>query len=140
MKRLASLVLAAFLSVPTALPLATVTATAVVVTSCAKAPVALTPQATVAWYGTRVIANLDLLRDTVISANSLTPPLISTDSARKVVLYHRSALLIIHEAPEGWRNTVQTSLDELVKKLPSNERDIVNPYVQLVKTLLQEIR
>src|SRR5689334_5147863 len=85
-------------------------ALAVSCTSATKAPPNLTPQATTAWYGTQVIKVIDLLRDTAVDANHVTPPLLSTDSTRRLVNWHRSALDVVHQAPAGWPNAVSTGL------------------------------
>src|SRR6266550_45349 len=79
---------------------------ALVQSACAaKAPPSLSPEATTAWYGTRVIKALDLLRDSATSAEAAHPQLLSTETTRRIVLYHRAALQTIHDAPAGWPTT-----------------------------------
>jgi hypothetical protein len=101
-------------------------------------PPNLTPEAVVAFHNTRVIKGLDLIRDTAIAANAQNPPLVSTATTRKVVLFHRSALDTIYAGP-GWQPKVLTALDETVRDLPSAESRLVAPYVVLVKTIIQEV-
>ena len=108
--------------------------------ACASAPPNLSPAGVTAFNNTRVVKGLDLVRDTAITANAQTPPLVSTDTTRKIVTYHRSALLVIRDVPTGWKASVLTGLDETVKNLPGNEAQLFAPYVALVKTLIQEIR
>ncbi len=108
--------------------------------ACASAPLNLSPAGQTAFQNTRVIKGLDLIRDTAVSANAQIPPLVSTDTTRKIVTYHRSALLIIRDVPNGWKASVLTGLDETVKDLPAKEAQLIAPYVALVKTLVQEIR
>lgn len=107
--------------------------------ACKHAPPNLSPRGKAAWYGMRVIKNLDLLRDTAISANAQTPPLLSEATTRKIVIAHRSAITVVHAAPNGWEDAVKVSLNEVLKDLPPNERAVVAPYVQLVLTVLQEV-
>jgi hypothetical protein len=110
-----------------------------IATSCAKAPPSLSPVGVQAFNNTRVIKALDLVRDTAIDANAQVPPLVSTVTTRKIVTYHRSAIIIIHGTPNGWKATVLTGLDETVKNLPPAEAALVAPYVTLVKVIIEEV-
>lgn len=110
----------------------------VLAVSCAKVPPSLTPAGVAAFQGTQAIKALDLLRDAAIDANALTPPLISTDTTRRVVLYHKSAITIIHSTPAGWRSTVQTGLTELRQSLQGSELEQLVPYLRLAQALIEE--
>lgn len=103
-------------------------------------PPNLSPQATLAYKNTQVIKGLNLLRDTAISANAQVPPLISEATTRKIVLYHQSAVKTIDSLQSGWKSTVSVGLDEVTRNLPSNERQLLTPYISLVKTVLAEIQ
>lgn len=105
----------------------------------ANAPPNLSPVARQAFTNTRVIKGLDLIRDTAVSANAQVPPLVSTDTTRKIVAYHRSALLVIRDVPNGWKATVMTGLTETVRGLPPAESQLLGPYVALVTTILNEV-
>jgi hypothetical protein len=107
--------------------------------ACTHAPPTASPQAQLAFQGTRVIKALDLLRDFAIDGNAQVPPLISTATTRKVVVYHRSAITLIHDIPSGWKATVLTGLDEVGKDLPATESQKLAPYLVLVKTVLAEV-
>lgn len=109
------------------------------VTSCAKAPPTLSPAGVAAYHATRVVKALDILRDAAIDGEAQTPKLISTDDTRKVVVYHRSAVLTIETVPSGWAPVVTTGLVELEKNLAPQHRTRLAPYFALVKTLIQEI-
>ena len=114
--------------------------TAVALSGCAsQPPPSLTPQATVAWYGAQLIKDLDLLRDVVIDANAQVPPLVSTVATREVVRWHKSAITLVHEAPSGWQALLLKGLYEVIGHLPSHEYRIVLPYVELIKTILNEV-
>lgn len=106
-------------------------------TSCASAPTSLTPAGIEAFNKTRVIKGLDVLRDTAIEANKTVPPLISTDTTRKVVTYHRSTLIVINTS--GVKAITLTSLDELIKDLPKSEADLLAPYIALTKVIINEV-
>jgi len=108
--------------------------------ACAKTPPNLSPAAATAFQNTRIIKGLDLLRDTAIDAEAQVPPLLSTDTTRKVVMYHRSALLVIDAIGDGWQTTLTTGLDELVANLPPTESTLLAPYVSLARTLIEETR
>lgn len=96
------------------------------------------PEATAAFRNTRVIKGLDLLRDTAIDANAENPPLLSTETTRKVVLFHQSTLKIIAATEDGWVEAAKQSLRELADNVPPNERGLLGPYLGLTKTLLAE--
>lgn len=108
--------------------------------SCVHAPPTLSPAATVAFNNTRVIKGLDLLRDTVVGANAQVPPLVATETARKVVLYHQTALTVMQAAQAGWQAAVLAGLNRLAADLPAKDRPVVAPYVALVKTILAEVQ
>lgn len=108
-------------------------------TACAHAPANLSPQGVVAWQATRVIAALDVVRDIAVDANKTTPPALSTDTTRKIVTWHRAALTVVHQSPQGWRATVTTTLTELLRTLSEAERHTLQPYVTLLVTVLQEV-
>lgn len=106
---------------------------------CVKTPPNLTPQATIAFKGTQAVKALDLLRDMAIAANAQTPPLLPEDVTRKVVLYHQSTVKVIQAAPGGWKQTAQAGLDELVNNLSPPQRELLSPYVSLIKSILTEV-
>jgi len=109
------------------------------VSSCTNNPPPnLSPAGVAAFNNTRIIKGIDVLRDVAILANAQNPPLITEANTRKLVTWHRSALLLINSSTAGWPATVQTGLDELLKDLPPAESRTLGPYVALVKTLLGE--
>lgn len=109
-------------------------------TACAaNAPPNLSPVARQAFVATRVIKGLDLIRDTAITANAQLPPLLSTDATRAIVEYHRSSLLVMQDVPNGWKVTVLTGLNEMVRRLPPHDAQLIAPYVALTKTILAEV-
>ena len=105
-----------------------------------QAPPVLTPQAHVAFYGTQVIHDLDVLRDIIVLAEKSTPQIISTDAARRYIGYHEYAITLVHDAPTGYQAVVQRGLDEYVKSLSAKELVIVAPYVALINAVLQEVQ
>ena len=110
--------------------------------SCAKAPPNLSPAGAQAWYATRVVKGLDVLRDTAIDANNQTPPLLTTAETRCVVTTHQTILQTMQAKPSGWPTTVSTALDGLTKPgcLSARSVAILTPYVAVVKTALQEVK
>jgi hypothetical protein len=107
------------------------------ISACAKAPPNLSPAGTAAFYGTRVIHGLDAFRDIAISANE--NKLITTDATRAIVTYHKSAITVVRATPQGWQSTLLTGLDQLLANLQPDERQLLQPYVVLLRTILQEV-
>ena len=107
--------------------------------ACASAPSQLSPIGRSAFYTMRVVRSLDMVRDIAISANAQTPPLLSTAVTRQVVEYHRSALLTMKQAPEGWKAVVSTGLEQLSTKLLPDDLKQLKPYLDLTRVLLQEV-
>lgn len=105
----------------------------------ASAPIGLSKQGTAAFNNTRVIKGLDLLRDTATAANAQTPPLLSTDTTRKIVLYHQAAIKTIDAVSSGWQATVLAGLDDVIKTLAPKEQQLLAPYIALVKTIIAEV-
>jgi hypothetical protein len=122
---------------------------------CAPVPTPLSPDARIAFHATRVVQVLDVVRDAAIAANDVSPPLISTDATRRVVLFHRSAVQIISVSPSGWRPTVKAGLFELTchpqaapmqppppctPQLAPHEVTRLYPYVGLALVVIEEVR
>ena len=111
------------------------------VASCGPAykPPTLSPAASVAWDGTKVIRALDVIRDLTIDGEKQTPKVFSTEMTRKVVVWHTAAITTVHAAPAGWSQTVQTGLEELQKLLTPTEQQQIGPYLALARTVLKEV-
>ncbi len=103
-------------------------------------PPNLTPPAVIAWEGTKVIKTLDLIRDVAIDANNVVPPQVSTDTTRQVVAFHRSAITVVHDAKEGWRATVNSSLDQLVRNLVAHDKGQLAAYIELIRNVLKAVQ
>lgn len=106
---------------------------------CAKAPPNLTPAAQHAFYGAQVIKDLDRLREVAVAAHATVPPLLSSPETLAVVEWHKAAIVTIHDAPAGWKATVQTGLDQMLQTLSPKAREAIAPYIGLVRAILQEI-
>jgi len=100
----------------------------------------LTPEASIAFKATQAVHALDLLRDTATTANAQTPPLLTTEVTRKVVLYHQSTVKVIQSSPGGWKVIAETGLDEVTKNLSSADRQTLEPYIALVRAILAEVK
>lgn len=106
---------------------------------CAKAPPALSPTGRAAFQATRVVAALDVLRNFAIDAEAQTPKVLSTDTTRKIVLYHRGAIRTIGAVPQHWNGVVDTGLTELLAALSADERQRLAPYITLIRTIMNEV-
>lgn len=100
----------------------------------------LSAQGKAAYQAKKVVAALDALRDVAVSAEAQNPKLISTENTRKVVNYHTAALKILSATPEGWKATVTKGLDEVLGQLSEKERSQVEPFANLAKALLAEVK
>lgn len=112
---------------------------ALLTVGCAKAPPNLSPAGARDFQNTRVIKTLDLIRDTAQDANAQTPPLVSTNTARTITQWHRSALLIIDATRSGWCVTVKASTAETFKNLDAAAQRLLSPYFSLASTLFNEV-
>jgi len=117
----------------------TLAALLVALFGCSKAPPTLSPTGTAAFHATRVVKALDVLRDFAISAEAQNPKLLSTANTRKVIDFHDSALKTISAVPSGWKPTVTAALAQLQQDLPVADWTRLQPYVVLVKTLMEAI-
>ncbi len=112
---------------------------ALVLPACAPIPAPLSPAGKIAIQNTRVIKALDLLRDAAVDANAAVPPLLSTDTTRKIVTWHRSTLLVIQASGSGWQTAVKEGLTQLKADLPAADVVKLAPYLTLIQTLLTEV-
>lgn len=116
-----------------------VVAALLAVAACAKAPPSLSPVGVRAFHATRAVAVLDVVRDTAVAAEAATPRLLSTDSARLVVQWHRAAVAAAGATPSGWEATVLSGLDGVERNLTPEEQNVLRPYFSLVKSILREV-
>lgn len=110
-----------------------------VVSSCAKVPPTLTPVGVKAFQATQAVHVLDLVRDTAIAAEAAQPQLLSTETTRKVVQWHRVAVALAGQTPAGWEATVLSGLTEVERALKPGEREVLAPYLALAKTILMGV-
>lgn len=99
--------------------------------ACPARPPNLSVAARHAFTNTQVVKVLDLVRDSAVSANAMTPPLVSTETTRKIVQFHASTLKVIDATTTGWQKTVQQSLQAIYDNLPPAERTLLAPYINL---------
>ena len=106
-------------------------------TGCASAPPNIGQPATAAFYQHRAQDALTQIRN--VAQSAAAQGLVSQQTANDITRWHRAAIVTVHQASAGWRETVITSLQEAVKLLPEAEAKIVRPYVALAVTLLREV-
>jgi hypothetical protein len=105
---------------------------------CAHPPPNLNPAATAAWHQHELQKDLDIVRD--VAQDASAQGVVSVAAARKVTQWHRSAIVLVHEAPNGWRTTLLTSLDQLQADLPAADYAKVARYVALARVVIQEVQ
>jgi hypothetical protein len=106
---------------------------------CAKAPPNLSPVGVRAFHATRAVQVLDLVRDTAIAAEAATPQLLSTESTRAVVTWHRAAVAAAGATPAGWQASVLAGLENVERALKPDEQQVLRPYLVLAKSILREV-
>ena len=103
-------------------------------------PPIASPQAITAYQNTQMVHALDVLRDAAIAANAQTPPLLATADTRKIVMYHQSALRIIDSRVNGWRDALSAGVEDVIKQLPAQQKQLLSPYVTLLQSLIKEAK
>ena len=107
---------------------------------CAKAPPTLSPAGAAAWQGIQAIRILDTIRDVAISAEAQSPKVLSTETTRKVVTWHKAALQTIQATPGGWKLTVLAGLDALYQPLTPSEQAVLRPYIFAAKLAIESVQ
>lgn len=108
--------------------------------ACVKKPPVLTPQANSAFNKTQIIRAADLLRDVVITAADFKQEPLTPQIAKQVVIAHQSILMVIQASDEGWQQTVDSILSNVVRNIPDEQaRERVAPYVSLTQAILHVI-
>ena len=107
--------------------------------ACTPPPPTLSPVAQVAFRTTQVIKALDMIRDTAIAANNTTPPVMTERTTGTVVTWHRSTLIVVNAAQQGWQAATLVSLQQLENQLSGTERSTLVPYITLARTILAEV-
>lgn len=110
---------------------------AILSSACPKAPPNTSPTAKREFYATRVIKVLDIVRDFVVDGEAAG--VVSTDDARTVVLWHKSAVQVAQVGGTNWQTLVSTTLDATVQNLKPKTKADVAPYVVLIKAILAEV-
>jgi hypothetical protein len=108
-------------------------------TGCHPPPPTIGPQGVIAFQNIQIQKPLDLARDIAIEANATTPPLMREDVTRKIVLWHKSALTVLHTRNGDWKVTLAASMDEVLKNLNAQESSVLKPYFDLVKAILASL-
>jgi hypothetical protein len=121
---------------------------------CTPAPKPLSPDAQIAFHATRVVAVLDVVRDAAIAAHEVTPPILTTNDTRAVVLWHKTAVQTIQVSPGGWRPTVKAGIYALTchplaapvpptpcePQLPPSALQRIYPYIGLALVVIDEVK
>lgn len=122
---------------------------------CVEKPPNLSPEATTAFYASRVVKALDVFRDSAIAMNETTPPSISTESTREIVRWHRATVQVVQVTPSGWRPTVLSGIWALTCYAPAapsypappcqptlKSTDVAKlvPYLAVAVVILQEVQ
>jgi len=107
--------------------------------SCAKSPPTLSAAGSAAFQAKRVVDALDVVRNFAIDAEAQDPKVLSTDTTRKVVLWHKAAVSTIGAVPGGWAATVTEGLKQLEQDVLPADWARLQPYIALIRTLIAEV-
>lgn len=107
---------------------------ALATTSCAlpaalagRSTAQLTTPGIAALHAQEVGKTLDIIRDFAVDAEATKN--LSTATMLKVVRWHKSAVMIIDQTPDGWKATVLAGLVQLKVTLGVSERTLLGPYI-----------
>ncbi len=119
-----------------ALLVVTLGGAAVTSTGCAGNPTPSTAPVLPAVKATEVVHALDAARDIAKVVSDAYPTVITPADFQQVLAFHTEAVTIIGATPNGWKATVETALDQLPKNLSPAAAARLQPYLALVKTLV----
>ncbi len=105
-------------------------------TSCAGNNAPSTAPVLPAVKATEVVHALDAARDIAKVVSDAYPATITPADFQKVLAFHTEAVTIIGATPNGWKATVEVALDQLPKNLTPAAAARLQPYLALVKTLV----
>ncbi len=91
-----------------------------------------TPQGKTAYTADQVAKVVGALQDTVIQANSATPPAIPDSTAIPFVQATRAILLTLKATPAGWQATVATAWHAAEQRVPSADLQKFQSYFTAV--------
>lgn len=113
-------------------------AAALVQQGCAKAPPTLSPAGRAAFQAQQAVRVLDVIRDFAVAANDQTPPVIARNDMRRVVEVHAQIVRTIRAVPDGWKPVALTALDQLKADVSAASWQRLQPYIALLKVVIQE--
>lgn len=117
---------------------ALLTATVMGSEACARhMPPNLTPEAASAWKRHEIQKDLDVVRDIAVDAEK--QKVLKEATTRKVVEWHRQAILTINAGTAGWQASIAKGLDGLKDVIPADEYPTLTLYIALAKTVIKEV-
>lgn len=123
--------------------------------ACGPTPRPMPPDVAAAFHASRVIMVLDVLRDAAIAAHDAQPPVMTEDSTRKVVVWHKATIQAVQMAPQGWRASAKESIFRFscdpaaasvsppppcTPLLPAVDLARLRPYISLALVVISEVR
>lgn len=96
----------------------------------------LSAQGKAAFQANKILKALDVLRDVAVEAEKQTPKLLSPSSALKVIAYHKQVASLMGAIPDGWKGIALAGLDTLKQNLSPAEWNQVQPFIELVRGLI----
>lgn len=109
----------------------------VVLAACAKAPPSLSPTGRAAFQAQQAVRVLDVIRDFSVAANDAQPPIIARNDMRRIVMFHASVVRTIRAVPDGWKPVALVALDELRKDIAETSWKRLEPYIALLRTVIE---
>lgn len=108
----------------------------VMLAACRPTPPTLGPQGKIDFQTLQLGKDMDLIRDFAQEASKTTPPVLSREVAVKVTLWHKAAVTALAARTPDWKQTVSESLDALIQPLAQKDKDLLLPYVTLIRSVL----
>lgn len=100
-------------------------------------PPNLTPSAQQAFKNHELQKALDFARDVAVDAEAAGA--LSTPTARKMVLWHKAAISLVHAQGTGWAEQLKDitrALTSVNSTFSSDEKNLLTPYLELVMKAL----
>lgn len=106
----------------------------VILSACAAPATITTPAGKAAYISDQLINSLGIFQDAAIGSND--QKILSDSSTKLIVTFVKASVNTARQTPSGWKVTISTGLDSLVKALPAADAQKYSAYIGLLKTMI----
>lgn len=90
-----------------------------------------------AFQQSRVERAINLLRDDVVDASHVIPPLVTPQVVSFTLNWHRVAVQTVNAAQIGWEKVITAQLNSFQSDLGSSYKELFQPDVDFIKSLIK---